>query len=108
MPPPAAPAGLTTTPGNKQVSLSWTPGTGPTGTYSVFRGTAAGGEGSTAIASGIAGIHYIDAAVTNLTTYFYTVTANNSVGASAPSNEASAVPGASIVGTPVYQINAGN
>jgi hypothetical protein len=108
MPPPAAPAGLTTTPGNKQVSLSWTPGTGPTGTYSVFRGTAAGGEGSTAIASGIAGTHYIDAAVTNLTTYFYTVTANNSVGASAPSNEASAVPGAPVVGTPVYQISAGN
>jgi large repetitive protein len=108
MPTPAAPAGLTTTSGNNQVSLSWAQGNGPTGTYSVFRGTAAGGEGSTAIASGIAGTHYIDTTVTNLTTYFYTVTANNSVGASAPSNEASAVPGAPLVGTPVYQINAGN
>jgi large repetitive protein len=108
MPPPAAPTGLTTTPGNNQVALSWTQGNGPTGTYSIFRGTAAGAEGSTAIASGITGTQYIDTAVTNLTTYFYTVTANNNVGASSPSNEAMAVPGAPVVGTPVYQVNAGN
>ena len=108
LPGPAAPLGLMPTPGNNQVSLSWNPGNGPTGTYNVFRGTASGSEGSTPIASGIAGTHYIDTTVTNMTTYFYTVTANNSVGASAPSNEASAIPGAPVVGTPIYQVSAGN
>jgi large repetitive protein len=108
MPLPATPAGLFPTAGNSQVSLSWNPGNGPSGTYNVFRGTVSGGEASTPIASGLTGTHFIDTTVNNLTTYFYTVTANNVVGASPSSNEVTAVPGAPVVGTPVYQVDTGS
>jgi large repetitive protein len=108
LPLPAAPVALFPTPGKSQVSLSWSPGMGPTGTYNVFRGTASGAESTTPIATGLAGTHFIDTTVTNLTTYYYVVEANNSTGASASSNEVSAVPDAPVAGSPVYQIAAGS
>ncbi|ADV82904.1 malectin domain-containing carbohydrate-binding protein [Terriglobus saanensis] len=108
MPPPTAPTGLFPTGGNKQVSLSWTPGNGPTGSYQVSRGTTPGGEASTPIASGIAGTYFIDTTVTNLTTYYYTVKAMNAGGISSASNEVVVVPGKAVVGTPIYQIAAGS
>jgi large repetitive protein len=108
MPSPVAPAALTTTSGNHQVSLAWIAGNGPTGAYSVFRGTASGAEASTPIATGLVGTNFIDTTVTNLTQYFYTVKATNSAGTSGSSNEASAVPGAPVVGTPIYQIATGS
>jgi fibronectin type 3 domain-containing protein len=108
LPLPAAPAALFPTLGNNQVSLSWSPGNGPAGTYSVFRGTAPGAESTTPIATGLNGTHFIDTTVTNLTTYYYTVEANNITGASPSSNEVSATPGAPVAGSPVYQIAAGS
>jgi len=98
---------LTATPGNGQVFLTWTSGSGPIGTYEVFRGTAPGVEGATPIASGLTAAHFIDTQVTNLTTYYYVVKAVNSSGTSAASNEASSTPGAPVTGAPVYQVNAG-
>ncbi|MGO8672052.1 MAG: fibronectin type III domain-containing protein, partial [Capsulimonadaceae bacterium] len=88
---PSTPAGLTATAGNAQVALAWTASTGAT-TYNVYRGTATGGESSTAIATGITGAAYTNTGLTNGTTYFYKVAAVNGGGTSALSNEASATP----------------
>ena len=107
IPPPAAPVGLMPTPGNNEVSLTWAAGNGPNGTYSVLRGTTSDGESATPIATGLTAPSFIDTTVTNLTQYFYTVTATNSGGTSAPSAEVSATPGVPVTGTPIYQVDAG-
>ena len=95
---PAAPTGLTAAPGNAQVSLSWSASTGAT-SYNVYRGTTAGGESATAIATGITSTSYTNTGLTNGTAYYYKVAAVNSGGTSAMSGEASATPAA---GTSFY------
>lgn len=64
------------------VALSWTAssnaGTSPNGTllvytYNLYRGTAAGAEGSTAYQTGITGVTFNDTAVTPGATYYYQV-----------------------------------
>jgi len=105
---PSAPTGLTASPGNAQVSLSWTAASGAT-SYNVYRSTTSGGEGTTAIATGITGIAYNDTGLTNGTTYFYKVAAVNSAGTSAQSSEASATPSMSgAPGTPGGVVAIGN
>lgn len=88
---PPAPTGLTATAGNNQVTLSWTASSGAT-SYNVYRGTSAGGESTTAIATGIATTSYTNTGLANGTTYYYKVTAVNASGTSGYSNEASATP----------------
>ena len=90
---PAAPTSLTATSRNAQISLSWTASTGAA-SYSVYRGTTAGGESTTAIATGIATTTYTNTGLTNGTAYFYKVKATNTAGTSGYSNEASATPAA--------------
>ena len=90
-PAPAAPTGLTATAGNASVALTWTASTGAT-SYNVYRGTTAGGESTTAIASGISTTAYTDSTVTNGTTYYYKVAAVNGGGTSGLSSEVSATP----------------
>jgi hypothetical protein len=88
--PPAAPAGLTATPGNGQVGLAWTASPGATG-YIIERGASSGSE--VAITGGTtASTAYTDTAVTNGITYYYTVTATNSYGVGGTSVEQSAEP----------------
>ncbi len=89
--PPAAPTGLTATAGNTQISLAWTASSGAS-TYNVYRGTTAGGESTTPIATGITSTTYVNTGLTNGTTYYYKVKAVNSAGTSGYSNEASATP----------------
>ena len=102
-PAPAAPAGLTATPGSAQAALSWTASNGAT-SYNVYRGTYSGGESSTAIATGITGTSYTNTGLTNGTTYYYTVAAVNAGGASGYSNEANATPASSVtVANGVYK-----
>ena len=98
-PAPAAPTGLTATPGNASVTLSWTATTGAA-SYNVYRGTAAGGEGATPIATGLASPAYTDTGLTDGTTYYYKVAAVNSGGTSGMSNEASATPQLTAPGAP--------
>ena len=86
---PAAPAGLTATPGNLQVSLSWSASSGATGYY-VNRSVVTGGP-YTKIATQ-AGTAYVDPSLTNGTTYYYVVAAYDSAGASANSTQVSATP----------------
>jgi len=88
---PSAPANLTATPGNSQVTLSWSASSGAV-SYSVYRGTFADGEDPVPISSGSPATGYTDSSVTNGTTYYYKVTAVNLNGESARSNEASATP----------------
>ena len=74
--PPAAPTGLTATPGNAKVVLSWTASTGAS-SYNVYRSTVSGTQGSK-IQSGITAVTWTDTTVTNGTTYYYEVSATSS------------------------------
>jgi hypothetical protein len=96
---PVAPTGLVATPGNAQVSLSWSASSNAT-SYAVKRATAGSGTygqlGTTAATS------YMDATAVNGTTYVYVVAAENSQGVSAVSAPASVTPAAAppVVVTP--------
>jgi beta-galactosidase len=91
LPPPAAPAGVAAVEGNTQVTVSWDIVPGAT-TYNLWRATTSGGP-YTLIAGNIGGVNlgYTNNNVTNLTTYYYVVTANGS-GTSVNSAEVSATP----------------
>jgi fibronectin type 3 domain-containing protein len=88
--PPAAPTGLTATPGNTQVSLSWTASSGAT-TYNVLRSTVSG-SGYATVTTGVSTTSYTNTGLTNGTTYYFVVTATNAGGTSGNSNQASATP----------------
>lgn len=111
------PTGVTATPGNGQVTISWNPVNGaqayniywtttagvtktsnqlanktsPYSHTSTVTSTGGGGFGEFSIKAGVR------AALTNGTTYYYAVTASNSVGESSLSNEVSATPKAGVV-----------
>jgi len=71
--------------------LTWTGSTGAT-SYSVYRGTSAGGESGTAIVTGVTAATYTDTGLSNGTKYYYVVEAVNGGGSSGPSSEANATP----------------
>ena len=56
---PAAPTNVSATPAVSQVTLNWQASAGAT-SYSIYRGTAPGGEGGTAYVSGVTATQYID------------------------------------------------
>jgi len=89
---PAAPTGLTATagPGAGRITLSWTASSGAT-SYKVKRSTQSG-SGYVTIATGVTATTYADTFFKGITTFFYVVSAVNSGGESANSNEASATP----------------
>ncbi len=87
---PAAPAGLSATAGNAQVTLNWTASAGAT-SYNVSRSTTNGG-GYVSVATGLAGTSYLNTGLTNGTAYYYVVTATNAAGTSGNSNQATATP----------------
>ncbi len=91
--PPLAPTNLTAAAGDTQITLSWT-ASANTSSYNVKRALVSGGPYST-IATGITTPTYIDRGLTDGTTYFYVVSAVNTIGESPNSNEASATPTAS-------------
>jgi len=91
---PTAPTNLTAAGGNGLVTLNWTGVTGAA-SYNIYRGTTAGGENTTPIATNVTAVTYVDSTVTNGQIYYYTVKAVNGMGTSGPSNEASATPSAS-------------
>ena len=90
---PPTPTGLTATAGNGSVALAWTASAGAT-SYSIYRGTAPGGEGTTPVGTSTTN-SFTDTGLTNGTTYYYKVSASNSAGTSALSSEVSATPSAS-------------
>ena len=86
---PSAPQSLSAVPGNGVVALSWK---GSGSTFNLYRGTSPGGEGAAPYKAGLTGTGFSDTTVTNGTSYSYNLTALNSAGESARSNEASATP----------------
>ena len=86
---PSTPSGLSAAPGNQQITLSWAGSTNAT-SYNIYRGTAAGAESTTPIATGVTGSTYTNAPLTGGGTYYYKVVAVNATGGSFASNEASA------------------
>src|SRR5437870_6288979 len=92
--PPGAPQGLSATPGDATVSLTWSPpssnGGSPITNYRVYRGNISGGE-TLLTTLGVA-TSYSDTTVTNGVTYYYEVSALNNVGEGPRSSEASATP----------------
>ena len=89
---PSAPTGLSATPGNNQVVLSWTaPTVGSPTSYKVLRGTV---PGAYTVTNSTASTSYIDPTAANGTSYFYVVRAVNAIGASANSSEVTATPAA--------------
>jgi predicted phage tail protein len=91
---PTAPSITTATPGNAQISLAWTTPSNNGGSsitnYKLFRGTSSGGEALLTTLGNV--LAYIDTSLTNGQTYYYKVSAVNSVGESTLSSEASATP----------------
>ena len=99
--PPAIPTGLAVVSGSNQVLLTWSPVLNAT-TYNVKRSATSGGPYST-LASGVSAASFTDFAVTYGATYYYAVSAVNSLGESANSSEASVT-----VVTPPTHIEAEN
>nr|WP_276609476.1 cellulose binding domain-containing protein [Chengkuizengella sediminis] len=98
--PPAAPVGVTASAGDGEVGLSWN-GVSGADSYNVKRSISAGGTYAT-IAAGVTSTNYTDTNVTNETTYYYVISAENAVGESGNSIEVSATPqsGVTIPGNP--------
>lgn len=86
---PLAPMGLSATPGDSRVSLTWNASSGAT-SYNVKRGTTSQIYDTTAI--GVTTISYINTTAVNGITYYYVVSAVNSAGESGDSAEISATP----------------
>ena len=84
---PGAPSGLGATASTTQIALSWNTASGAS-SYNVYRGTSAGAEASTPIATGVTGTTYNDAAVSAGSTYYYKVAGVNTAGTGQSSNEA--------------------
>jgi beta-galactosidase len=91
LPPPSAPAAVSAISGNSQVAVTWDVVPGAT-TYNLWRATIPGGPYNR-LAGGIGSVNlgYLDTNVTNLTTYYYVVTANGN-GTSSNSAEVRATP----------------
>src|SRR5207253_5435901 len=93
---PGAPQNLTPTAGDAVVHLAWQPpssdGNSAITEYRVYRGDSSGTE---TLLGPTTQTTYDDTSVTNGQTYYYTVTAVNSVGEGPASNEVSATPAAS-------------
>jgi Fibronectin type III domain len=88
--PPAPPTNLTATPGDTQVTLSWSASTGAT-SYNVLRSTTSGGP-YTQLTSGVTSTTFTDTGLIDGTTYYYVVEAVGPYGTSGYSNQASATP----------------
>jgi fibronectin type 3 domain-containing protein len=89
--PPAAPTGVTATPGNARVTLSWPAVTGAT-SYKVQRSTTNGSAYTDFAGNTVTALTLTNTGLTNGTTYYYVVFALNAGGSSAPSAQAAATP----------------
>ncbi len=102
VPPPGAPTGLNSTPGNSQVVLNWTApasnGGWPISSYNIYEGTSPGGE-TLLQSTGTTATTFTSTGLTNGTTYYFRITAVTLAGEGPFSNEVSATP-ATVAGAP--------
>jgi len=87
---PAAPTDLLAAASPGSVALTWTASAGAN-QYQVYRGTVSDGEANAAIATTTGATSFVDTGLVAGTTYFYRVSASNSVGVSSDSNEVTAL-----------------
>jgi len=87
---PTGPPTLTALAGDGKVTLTWSGAAGATA-FDVKRSTTSGGP-YVLLAPAVKGKTYVDTNVVNGTTYYYVVSAKNTVGESGDSNEVSATP----------------
>jgi hypothetical protein len=112
---PIAPSGLRTVPTTTSVALYWNTSPGAT-SYNIYRSTTSGGEGSTPLVvaasvtvDGTTDVDWTNTGLPPNTVYYYQVTAVNSAGESAKSNEAAATTGGSQLTAPIIKsATAGN
>jgi alpha-tubulin suppressor-like RCC1 family protein/fibronectin type 3 domain-containing protein len=99
VPAPGAPTGVSASPGNQQVTVSWNAVTGAT-SYNLYWSTSTGATKSTG--TKIAGVTspYAHTGLTNGTAYYYVVTAVNVGGESGESAQVSATPQVPAPGAP--------
>jgi hypothetical protein len=88
---PGQPRHLVAEPGDGQATLSWKAAFGAA-SYNVYRGTTPGGEDAAPVAIGVTATTFTDTGLADDMTYYYLVTAVNSQGEGAASNEAAATP----------------
>ena len=88
---PAMPVGVTAVGGQGQVTINAAPVSATPGVtgYMIFRGTSAGTESSTPIATNVA-LPFVDSSVQSGTQYYYTIAATNNLGTGSSSLEVSA------------------
>jgi hypothetical protein len=86
------------TAGEEQITLNWNPIDGAT-SYNIYKGTEAGEEEKTPI-KGVTDTPFTDTQVPDIKLYYYQVTAVNSEGEGARSNEVSATPKPAAAGPP--------
>jgi len=113
VPPAAAPVSVVASAGLHRASLVWAAGNGPTGLYNIYRSTSPTSQGTLLTTNGQMQNFYLDATLTEGTTYYYTVTATNSGGTTAAgvvsvTTGTDATKNQAFPGTPVYQIAAGS
>lgn len=88
---PSAPTNVTAAPGDGQVWISWDSVTGAT-SYNIYWSTSPGITKETGTKISTFSSPYIHIGLTNDTTYYYVVTAENSYGESGESDEVNATP----------------
>ena len=103
---PAAPTNFCAVDGSSAINLSWTAVASAT-SYDIYRGTYWNGEGATPVKTGLTGTTYTDPDLTNGTTYYYELTAVNSSGTSAFSNQPQATPSVNVFTNPNQGTNQG-
>ncbi|HEY1787381.1 MAG TPA: autotransporter-associated beta strand repeat-containing protein [Verrucomicrobiae bacterium] len=90
---PGPPTGVTATPGNNQVTLSWTAPGGIVTGYDIYRSTTSGsGYSLLAAGSGVSGSPFTDTTAANGTTYYYVITSLNGSLQSSDSSQVNATP----------------
>ena len=92
-PAPAAPGGVTATPADAQITLSWDPVPGAT-SYNIYWSATAGVTTATGTLITVATSPYVHTGLVNGTPYYYIVTAVNPAGPGAPSTQVTAAPAA--------------
>src|SRR6266567_701652 len=100
--PADAPSGVTATPGNGQVTIAWTAVAGAT-SYHIFWATTPGVTTANGTRITSTNIPYIQTGLATGTTYYYVVTAVNSVGETVASAQASTTPPLSTPAGPFIQ-----